>query len=435
MLGNTVATWLNYPSWNLGNLQEITQPLNMPDTVPLESFTPSQIARAANHCSPGTRATNTNCQLLNWLPVGNPGGGLFSTAQDMLQFLSYNAYGTTGASSNPVLTNALPIIHQNYENYPGGGQELGWQTVTLKTGELERWKDGSNGPFNSWVGYVRGPMTRMIVVLESGSTTVDMGMLGSAVLVSTGPSISSVTTANGTSDIAQNTWIAINGTNLAPATTPPEGVIWGSAPEFASGQLPTKIGNVSVKVDDKPAFVYYYCSAVTSTVCTSDQITVLTPLDSEPGAVSVVVTNNGVSSAPFSVNLKSVSPALLQFGAGPYVAAAHVSGALLGPATLYPGATTPAKPAEIVVLYGVGFGLTKDAIVNGSASQSGSLPTLPVCQIGGAPAAVGFAGLISPGLYRINITVPSAATDGDNQIQCSYNGTSTPGGATIAIQQ
>jgi uncharacterized protein (TIGR03437 family) len=435
MLGNTVATWLQYPSWNQANLLEITQPLNMPDTVPLESFTESQIARAANHCSPATRATNANCQLLNWLPVGNSAGGLFSTAQDMLQFLSYNAYGTTGATDNPVLAKALPIVHQNYETYPAGGQELGWQTVTLKTGELEHWKDGSNGPFNSWVGYVTGPMTRMIVVLETGSTTVGLGALGAGVLVGTGPSISSVITANGTSDIAQNTWIAIKGTNLAPATTPPDGVIWSSEPEFASGQLPTRIGDVSVKVDGKPAFVYYYCSAVTSTVCASDQINVLTPLDSASGTVSVVVTNQGVSSAPFSVNLKSISPAFLEFGSGPYVVATHANGALLGPATLYPGSSTPAKPGEAVVLYGVGFGLPTSGIVNGSSSQSGSLPTLPVCQIGGVSASVSFAGLISPGLYQINIAVPSAASNGDNPVQCSYNGASTPAGEMIAILQ
>lgn len=113
MLGNLVATWLQYPSWNQANLAEITQPLNMPDTVPLESFSASQIARAAKHCNPATRSSNVNCQLLDWLPVGNPGGGLFSTASDMLTFLSYNAYGTTGTPSIPTLANAPPIVHQN----------------------------------------------------------------------------------------------------------------------------------------------------------------------------------------------------------------------------------------------------------------------------------------------------------------------------------
>jgi uncharacterized protein (TIGR03437 family) len=137
-----------------------------------------------------------------------------------------------------------------------------------------------------------------------------------------------------------------------------------------------------VTVDGKPAFVYYYCSAATSSVCTSDQINILTPLDSSAGPAQVVVKNNGVSSSPFSVNLIKISPAFLQFGAGPYVAATHADGSLIGPASLYPGSSTPAKAGELVVVYGIGFGLPGTTIVNGSSTQSGSLPVFPVCQIG-----------------------------------------------------
>jgi len=42
--------------------------------------------------------------------------------------------------------------------------------------------------------------------------------------------------------------------------------------DFASLRLPTKLGDVSVTVDGKPAYVYFYCSSVTSTVCQEDQI-------------------------------------------------------------------------------------------------------------------------------------------------------------------
>jgi uncharacterized protein (TIGR03437 family) len=435
MLGNVVATWLQYPSWNQANLTEITQPLNMPDTVPIESFNGSQIARAAKHCSPATLTTNVNCQLLDWLPVGNPAGGLFSTASDMLTFLSYNAYGTTGTPANATLANALPIVHQNYESYPGGGQELAWQNSTLKTGELEHWKDGNNGPFNSFTAYVTQPLTRMVVVLEAGATGTDVSGIATQIMVQTGPSISSVVTADGTAGtgIAQNTWTVIKGTNLVPATAPAAGVDWSSAPSFASGQMPTSIGNVSVTVDGKPAYIYFYCSAVTSSVCSSDQINILTPLDSGSGMVDVVVANNGVSSAPFSKSLNRISPAFLLFGAGPYVAATHANGSLLGPASLYPGASTPAKVGEQVVVYGVGFGLPGSAIVNGSSTQSGSLPVLPVCQIGGVAAALSFAGLISPGLYQFNVTVPNVAS-GDNAIGCTYGGASTPAGGVITVQ-
>jgi len=126
VLGATIATWLGYPNWDQANLQEITQPLDMPDTMSLESFAGSQVARAANHCSPALEA-------LRELPASELASsrqccrGLFSTARDMLQFLAYNVYGTTGTPPNRRLAGALPIVHKNYEHRQRR-QELAWQT-------------------------------------------------------------------------------------------------------------------------------------------------------------------------------------------------------------------------------------------------------------------------------------------------------------------
>ena len=103
----------------------------------------------------------------------------------------------------------------------------------------------------------------------------------------------------------------IKGSNLVPATTPAAGAIWDTAPEFASGRMPAQLGGVSVTVNDKPAFVYYYCSAATSPSCASDQINVLTPLDATVAPVRVVVLNSGVSTPPFAVNLRSARTQLL----------------------------------------------------------------------------------------------------------------------------
>ncbi len=270
---------------------------------------------------------------------------------------------------------------------------------------------------------------------QTGLYTETITATSSAVLTRiTGPAITSVAVANGGADIAQNTWIAIKGRSLVPSTTPAAGVIWSTAPEFAQGKMPTQLGGVSVTVNNIPAFVYFYCSAATSAICASDQINVLTPLDSTLGPVSIVVTNNGSPTTAFTATMQSINPAFLQFGTAGYVAGTHADGTLLGPATLYPGASTPARPGEPIVAYGVGFGLPTKSLVNGSSSQSGSLPSLPVCQIGGNAAAVAFAGLISPGLYQLNLTVPSSATSGDNPLSCIYNGSSTPSGALIAVQ-
>ena len=244
--------------------------------------------------------------------------------------------------------------------------------------------------------------------------------------------IASVNTAGGGSDIAQNDWIEIKGINLVPANTPSAGVIWSTAPEFAAGQMPTQIGGLSVTVNGKPAYVYYYCSAVTSS-CASDQVNVLTPLDNTVGQVNIVVTSAAGVSAPYAVNEKSVAPSILLFSA-PYVVAVHQDYSLLGPASLYPGYTTPAKPNEVVSLYAVGFGLPAGALTNGSSSQAGSLATLPVCTVGNLAAVVSFAGLISPGLYQLNLTIPAGIGDGDQSVSCTYGGSSTPGTDKITVQ-
>ena len=100
-----------------------------------------------------------------------------------------------------------------------------------------------------------------------------------------------------------------------------------------------------------------------------------------------------------------------------------------------PGASTPTTPNEVVVLYAVGFGLPSTALTDGSASQSGVLQPLPVCTVGSNPAVVAFAGLIGPGLYQINLTIPAGTPSKDNSIGCTFKGASTPDGDQIAVGQ
>ncbi len=282
---------------------------------------------------------------------------------------------------------------------------------------------------------------RLITVTYSTGSTISYvydkagNILSRSAQGSSAPLINSVAVANGGADIAQNTWIVIKGANLVPANTPASGVDWSNAPDFAQGNLPTQLGAVSVTVNAKPAFVYFYCSAVTSTICASDQINVLTPLDNTLGPVQIVVTNGSTASPPFQANMQAIAPAFLLFNAAGYAAATHAGGSLLGPTSLYPTLSTPAAPNEIIVVYGVGFGLPTNAIVNGALKQSGPLPTNPACQIGGNDAPVSFAGLTSPGLYQVNLTIPASAQNGDNALSCTYNGSTTPPGALITVQQ
>jgi uncharacterized protein (TIGR03437 family) len=59
---------------------------------------------------------------------------------------------------------------------------------------------------------------------------------------------------------------------------------------------------------------------------------------------------------------------------------------------------------------------------------------LPQVQIGGTTALVAFAGVISPGLYQLNVIIPQGAQSGDNSLVLTYNGQSSPAGDLISVQ-
>lgn len=218
--------------------------------------------------------------------------------------------------------------------------------------------------------------------------------------------------------IAPNTWVEIKGTNLAPDTR-----TWLGS-DFFSSQMPDELDGVSVTVNGKGTFVYYISPT---------QVNALTPPDAMLGPVQVQLTNAGVTSAAATVPAQALSPSFFIFGAGPYVAATHVNGSLIGPASLYPGLSTPAAPNEIVVLYANSFGPTSTPVVSGSSMQTGTLSPLPVVKIGGMDATVQFAGLVAPGEFQFNVVVPASLSDGDQPIVATYNGSTTQAGTLITI--
>jgi endo-1,4-beta-xylanase len=283
---------------------------------------------------------------------------------------------------------------------------------------------------NAYPGYGAATLFDANFNPKAGYTSV-MNTLSAATKAAS--AIRSVHTTSGGTTIAQNTYIEIKGVNLVPANTPQAGVIWSSAPSFAMGQMPTQLGTISVTVNGKAAFVYFYCSAATST-CAQDQINVLTPLDNTVGPVPIVVSNGSTVTAAFTVTMAAVAPTFLLFDALGPVVATHANYSLVGDAALYPGYSTPAAPGETVVAYGVGFGLPTTALTNGSATQAGVLGSEPVCTVGGQAATV-YAALISPGLYQLNLTIPAGVKSGDNAVSCTYGGVGTQAGAFITVQQ
>jgi len=266
-------------------------------------------------------------------------------------------------------------------------------------------------------------------VLGNPSLFANLGAGASGNAISTSssptPAISLVANAEGESPvIAPNTWVEIKGVNLAPNQDALISRIW-TTPDFVNNQMPAQLDGTSATVNGKSAFVYYVSPS---------QVNILTPPDAMQGSVNVVVTNNGALSQAFVAQAQPASPSFFVFD-GTHVVATHADGTDIGPTTLYPGWTTPAKPGETIVIYANGFGPTSTPVVSGAVSQSGSLSPMPVITIGGIQANVRFAGLnVTPGEFQFNVDVPVNLTDGDQPITATFSGGSTQAGALLTVQ-
>jgi len=212
--------------------------------------------------------------------------------------------------------------------------------------------------------------------------------------------------AGGTFDtmIAPNMWVSLFGGELSGATR-----AWVTS-DFKGNVLPTQLDGVTVTLNGQPAVV----SFVSPT-----QINFLTPPDLPLGPLTIQVTNNGLLSAMVQVSqpVTAAVPTLFNFTTAAanghlFVAAEHGDGSLAAPPGLIRGATTtPFRPGETAVLFGTAFGPTSPAAQSGVLITSPlMLMTQPLVTIGGLPAQVAFAGLVGPGLFQLNVVIPSGLT-------------------------
>ncbi len=245
------------------------------------------------------------------------------------------------------------------------------------------------------------------------------------VITSTGGVVNGATNLPG--GIAPNTYISIFGANLAGSAR-----VWAGSDFTANGTgLPKSLDGTSVTINGKAAYVEYISPT---------QINAITPSDTATGSgIDVIVTTNGQASDPVSVTMNKIAPGFFTFD-GKYVAASDaLTGTFIGKTGLFPTApdlTVPAKPGQIVTLYGTGFGSTNPVIADGQVTDKiYNLSPAPSINIGSSAAAVGFAAL-TPGfaqVYQFNVTVPATAPDGDLQIFAQSGGVSSPNNSTCCF--
>ena len=205
--------------------------------------------------------------------------------------------------------------------------------------------------------------------------------------------------------------------------------------DFVSGAFPTTLACVSVLVNNQPAAITYVSPA---------QINLQAPnVPAGTPATVTVVTNAGkqneLRSDVGTISVPAVAPAFFTFN-GTSIAAdfGGTANPVANPSVVSTG--KPAKPGDIITLWGTGFGPTNPAVAPGAidtgvANVTGSVGVT----IGGVALTssdILYAGL-SPqsisGLYQLNVRIPSGVPNGDVPVTVTINGIASQSGATIPI--
>ena len=227
-----------------------------------------------------------------------------------------------------------------------------------------------------------------------------------------------VNAASFNAPVAPGSLVSIFGSHLAP-----------NVAQAASIPLPDSLAGVAVSFNGLIAPLLFVAPG---------QINAQLPFEiSSSASVDVVVNNNGVLSAPQTVQVSPYGPGI--FAVSGHAIAIHPDGGLAAPAgSVAQVLAHPALPGETLQILATGLGPLNPPAITGNNSLDVLRRTTatPNVLIGGSAAEVSFSGL-SPqfvGVYQLNVVVPLNATAGDAiPVQIEIGGVSTTKDATIAI--
>ena len=252
---------------------------------------------------------------------------------------------------------------------------------------------------------------------------------------STPPVITSIDSASaygGYAYFASGSWLEIKGTNLADPSDPRLTAAanpgqWTSA-DFTGSNAPTALDGVSVSINGKAAYVWYLSTG---------QLNVQAPEDTATGNVAITVANCKAASSPTMFARRALAPGFLSpsnytAGGTQYMVATFASDGAYVLNTSTGAAfglnSRPAKPGDLIVAYGIGFGNVAPSILPGViVGASNALVDPIIVSFGTTPATLSYSGLAGSfvGLYEFYITVPNVA-NGDYQIKVTQNGSTVP---------
>ncbi|MCC6369014.1 MAG: hypothetical protein IT165_36285 [Bryobacterales bacterium] len=222
--------------------------------------------------------------------------------------------------------------------------------------------------------------------------------------------------------VTQGSLVSVFGSNLASTIAQPDSI-----------PLSTSLANVTVTFNNIPAPLSYVSPNLINAQLPWNTL----PDGVTQGTATVVVTANGVSSAPKQVPIGPFSPGI--YAVNNKAIAINPDGTLaLPPGALPPFTSRPAKPGDFMIILGTGLGALDSPLANGTNSRDKlrNVITPPVILVNGMTAPFLFAG-ISPdfvGVYQVNAIVPSAAGSGDTlPLQFQVGGITSPDTTTMAI--
>lgn len=232
---------------------------------------------------------------------------------------------------------------------------------------------------------------------------------------SPGPALTSGSVANGTTYIAgglvPGSWAQVKGSNLATVNR-----IWNAA-DFAGlgNSLPTSLGGTSVKVNGQAAAVYFVSSG---------QVNFQVPAGVS-GTASVQVFNNGAASNTAAGAVVNNAPGVVPIPVNGvnYAGGVFLDGKYVGSPSV--GASfRNAKPGDTIQLYATGLVPSPAGVAVTFQAVSGVTVTLGTITV---PADA--AGLVGPGEFQINFTVPRQFANlpaGNYPLTIAVNGVSSP---------
>ncbi len=209
-------------------------------------------------------------------------------------------------------------------------------------------------------------------------------------------------------DFGPGSWIEIYGTNLATDTQ-----TWGAG-DFNGVVGPTVLGPItygtSVTVGGVPAYVDFISPL---------QVNVQVPGGLATGPQPVVLSVGSVASAPYTATVNATEPGLLapanfKIDGTQYVVAQFADGTYVLPSGAIAGLNSrPAKPGDVIVIYGIGFGsVSPDSPPGQLVQQLNTLSETFTMSFGGVTSAsVTYDGLTPNymGLYQFDVQVPNVA--------------------------